>query len=115
MIQELGRLGSVAFCGPLADVASGLLVVGLLRYPVTIDDHAAARDWITGTIAAISPGRRTKGVFALHPYQPSARRVYQGAQSATRGAVQARYALPSRQGARWLDRHGRTRYPFWLR
>jgi hypothetical protein len=44
-LQELGRLGSVASRGPLAVVASGLLVVGLLRYPATIDDHAAARGW----------------------------------------------------------------------
>src|SRR4030095_2614920 len=43
-LQQLGRLGGVASRGPLAVVASGLLVVGLLRYPVTIDDHAGARD-----------------------------------------------------------------------
>jgi hypothetical protein len=30
--------------GP-SGVASDLLVVGLLRWPVTIDDHAAARGW----------------------------------------------------------------------
>ena len=78
-LQAFGHLGSVASRGPLADVASDLLVVDLLPYPVTIDDHAAARDWIAGTIAAISPGRRTKGAFALRPYQPSARRVYQPA------------------------------------
>jgi hypothetical protein len=45
----------------LAVVASGLLVVGLLRCPVTIDDHAAARGWIAGTIAAISLGRAHEG------------------------------------------------------
>jgi hypothetical protein len=64
---------------PLAVVAPALLVVGLLRCPVTIDDHAAGLAWIAGTIAATSLGRRMKGVFALRPYQPSARRVYQPA------------------------------------
>jgi hypothetical protein len=32
--------------GPLAIVASDLLVVALFRYPATIDDSAAARSWM---------------------------------------------------------------------
>jgi hypothetical protein len=60
-------------------VASGLLVVGLLRCPVTIDNHAAGLAWIAGTIAAASPGKAHEGVFGLRPYQFSARRVYQPA------------------------------------
>jgi hypothetical protein len=46
---------------PLAVVASGLLVVGLLHCPVTIDDHAVARGWIAGMIAAIGLGRADEG------------------------------------------------------
>src|SRR5262245_2816551 len=34
----------------------GLVVVRLLRYPMTIDDHAAAREWIAEAVAAINPG-----------------------------------------------------------
>jgi hypothetical protein len=43
-LQAFGRLGSVAALGPLAVGASGVLVVGLLGSPVTIDDHEGARD-----------------------------------------------------------------------
>jgi hypothetical protein len=60
-LQAFGHLGSVASLGPLAVVASGLLVVRLLRCPVTIDDHAAACGWIAGTIAATSLGRAHEG------------------------------------------------------
>jgi hypothetical protein len=56
--------------GPLMEsldggIASGLLVVGLLRCLVTIDDHAAARGWIAGTIAAIRPGRTARRGYSL--------------------------------------------------
>jgi hypothetical protein len=60
-LQAFGHLGNITSLGPLAVVASGLLVVGFLRCPVTIDDHAAARGWIAGTIAAIRPGRTHEG------------------------------------------------------
>src|SRR5262245_4635431 len=42
-LQELARLGSVAARGPPAVIWSGL-VVQLLRYRTTINNHAAARD-----------------------------------------------------------------------
>jgi hypothetical protein len=71
-LQAFGHVGSITSLGPLAVVASGRLVVGCSAYPVTIDDHAAARDWIAGTIAAIRPEGRTMTVFALRVYQPAA-------------------------------------------
>jgi hypothetical protein len=71
----------------LDEVASALLVVGLLRYRVTIDDDAAARDWIAGTIAAISPGRAHERISTLRPYRPSAQRVYKLSASPTGGTI----------------------------
>jgi hypothetical protein len=78
--------------GPLAVVATGLPSSGLLRYRVTIDDHAAARDWIAGTSAAISRG--SPRVFALRAFQPSARRVYSPPPSVTERQPE-REPLPS--------------------
>jgi hypothetical protein len=70
-LKAFGHLGSVASLGPRAVVASGLLVVGLLRCLVTGDDHAAAGGWIAGTIAAIRPGRTHEGGIR-RVYQPTA-------------------------------------------
>jgi hypothetical protein len=61
---------------PLAVIVCGLLGVSLLRYRVTINDHAAARDSHRRTIAAISPKSAYEGAFALRAYQPLAWRVY---------------------------------------
>ena len=46
----------------------------LLRYRMTIDNHAAARDWIAGAIAARRSVREgsMKGIVALLASQPSA-------------------------------------------
>ena len=75
-LQELHRLGSVAAGGPLVIVEFRLLLIMLLHCRVTIDHHAAARDWIAGTIAANSPRSADEGGFALRAYQPFAWRVY---------------------------------------
>jgi len=82
-LQELGRLGSVGPSRSLAVVASGLRVVRLLRYRVTIDDHAPAHDRIAGAIAAISAGRRPERAHeaSVRPsnYKPPARSICQPA------------------------------------
>jgi hypothetical protein len=46
---------------------SGLVILKLLRYRMTINEHAAAHDPIAGTIAGMSPGRAYEGVFACAP------------------------------------------------
>jgi hypothetical protein len=64
-LRTLGRLGSVAAGGPLAVIWSGLVVVKLLRYRMTINDHAAARD-----SKADRQVGATNGVFATFTESP---------------------------------------------
>jgi len=59
---------------------SGLVFVKILRYRMAIDDHAAVRDWIARTIAAISPARAHNVALCAAPTPAiRARRVYQPA------------------------------------
>jgi hypothetical protein len=70
--QAFGRLASVVSLVRWRSARPASSSSGCFAYPVTIDDHAAARDWIAGTIAAISPGKAHNEVFALRAYQPAA-------------------------------------------
>src|SRR5262249_11916044 len=86
--------GKFASLGPLAVVPSNLLAVGLLRCKVTIDDHAAARGQIAGTVAAISLGRAHEGVFALLAHDPCVLPVYQPAALPERIRIAPHLSLP---------------------